>query len=260
MNEQDENRNQETRKTNMLKIEPHDKIALVRMTNGVTNPISPEMLECLEQTIEDVRANYRGMVLAGGSKFFSIGLDLPRLLEFDRASMTGFWTRFEEFALALCSIPVPTAAAINGHATGGGMILSLGCDYRLVSPGRKFLGLNEVKIGLGVPFSAHLMLEQVTGALKARDMELEGNFHSPESALEVNLVDGIEEDVEKAALEKIAQLAELPPAGFIYTKENRTKPLVHRFQQHRETRLKEIIETWFEPSVQKILSEAAKKF
>lgn len=247
-------------KTNLITIEPHDKIALVRMTNGVTNAISPQMLQALEQTLEEVQADYRGMVLAGGTKFFSIGLDLPRLLEFDRDSMTEFWNRFEEFVLALYSMELPTAAAVNGHATGGGTILSLACDYRLASPGRKFLGLNEVKIGLGVPFSAHLLLEQIIGGHKARDMELEGSFYPPEKALAVDLIDAIADDVEQAALEKISPLAALPRSGFIFTKQNRTEPVIHRFKRHRETRLKAIINAWFEDSVQEILKQAAKKF
>ena len=53
---------------------------------------------------------------------------------------------------------MPTACAIVGHATAGGAIFALSSDFRFMSTGRKFIGFNEVKIGVPVPYPADLFL------------------------------------------------------------------------------------------------------
>lgn len=246
----------------MIKIESHGKVALVRMDHKVTNAIGHEMITALEEAMREVNEKFLGMVLAGGSKFFSIGLDLPQLLKLNRADMTEFWMRFENLVLDLYTLPMPTVAAIHGHSPAGGLILALACDYRLASNERKVLGLNEVKIGLGVPFLAHLILEQLVGGASTREIELEGDFFQPEQAMAIGLLDSLEtpQELEKAAVAKIAPHVALPKKGFVYSKHNRTNPVVHQFMELRTRRLEAIIDGWFDPEVQTILHEAAKKF
>lgn len=246
----------------MINIEAHDKVALVRLDHKVTNAIGPEMITALQEAMREVNEKYLGMVLAGGSKFFSIGLDLPQLLNLNRHDMTDFWMRFENLVLDLYTLSMPTVAAIHGHAPAGGLILAMACDYRLAGKERKVLGLNEVKIGLGVPFLAHLILEQIVGGAATREIELEGKFYAPDQALAMGLLDSLEtvQDLEKAAIAKIAPHVALPKKGFVYSKHNRTNPVVHQFMALRDSRLREIIDGWFDPEVQKVLHEAAKKF
>ena len=97
-------------------IESHKEVALLRLSNGVTNAINEEMVADLSEALADIRDNFRGLVLAGGDKFFSIGLDLPHLLKRNREEMDAFWQRFDQVLLDLFTLPVPSAAAINGHA------------------------------------------------------------------------------------------------------------------------------------------------
>ncbi|MBW2141335.1 MAG: hypothetical protein JRG97_09730 [Deltaproteobacteria bacterium] len=61
-------------------LEQKETLAVLRLTNGVTNPISPELVEELLKAVRQVKEENLGLVLAGGTKFFSIGLDLPILL------------------------------------------------------------------------------------------------------------------------------------------------------------------------------------
>src|SRR5512137_1705530 len=127
-----------------LTLEDHGKVAIVRMANNVINAIGAEVVEELSLALQEVRGRFRGMVLAGGNKFFSIGLNLPELIELDRDGMADFWTRFEDTVLKLYTLPLPTAAAIAGHANGGGAILALACDFRFIAAGRKLISLNEI--------------------------------------------------------------------------------------------------------------------
>ena len=66
-----------------VNLEAHDAIAVLRLNNGVANAISPELVDDLSETIKQIKNGFKGMVLAGGDKFFCIGLDLPTLLQLD---------------------------------------------------------------------------------------------------------------------------------------------------------------------------------
>jgi len=72
-------------------VEGHDNLAIVRLTSGVTNAISPALVEDLSTAVKRVEGRFRGVVLAGGAKFLSIGFDLPTLLKLNRAEMTKFF-------------------------------------------------------------------------------------------------------------------------------------------------------------------------
>lgn len=243
-------------------LEDHGAIAVLRLANGVTNAIGPPMVAELSAALREVKDRFRGMVLAGGNKFFSIGLDLPVLLKLDRSEMKAFWINFEDTVLDLYTLPLPTAAAIAGHAPAAGTILALACDFRLIAPGKKLMGLNEITIGLPVPFLADLMLRQAVGDRAATEIEYTGELLMPEKAQALSLADGLfsQEDVEAKAIAKISEMVERPPFGFALTKQHRTRDIRKRFLADRESVNQAFMECWFSAPVQDILSEASKKF
>ena len=245
-----------------VSLEDNGQVAILRLTNGVINAIGPELVEELSLALQEVQGRFRGMVLAGGSKFFSIGLDLPALLKLSRKDMAAFWAGFEDTVLALYTLPIPTAAAIAGHAPAAGTILALACDFRMIAAGKKLMGLNEIKIGLPVPFLADLMLRQVVGDRAATAIEYTGELLMPEKAQALALVDGLfpEEDVEAQAIAKVSEIVDRPPFGFPLTKQHRTRDIRMRFLADRESINQAFMDCWFSAPVQDILSEASKKF
>lgn len=243
-------------------VDIHGKVALLRLTSGITNAIGSAMVRGLSEALTWIRREYKGCVLAGGTKFFSIGLNLPELIGFERERMSRFWDAFDQAILDLYTLPIPTAAAISGHAVAGGTILALSADYRLIAPGRNFMGLNEINIGLPVPYLADLMLRQIVGDRVATDLCYKGEMVPPEEALAIGLADEIstEETIEARALEVISTLADKPQAAFALIKQNRTASVRLGFEQNRSQRKEEMLSCWFEPSVHTLLEKAAKKF
>ncbi|MFO7710040.1 MAG: enoyl-CoA hydratase/isomerase family protein [Desulfobacterales bacterium] len=243
-------------------LEDQGAIAVMRLTSGVTNAIGPEMVEDLAAALQEVQGRFRGMVLAGGSKFFSIGLDLPALLKLDRAGMREFWVKFEDAVLGLYTLPVPTAAAITGHAPAAGTILALTCDFRLISAGKSVTGLNEIRIGLPVPFLADLMLRQIAGDRAATEIEYTGELLAPQKAQALNLVDSVlpQEEVEAKAIAQVSEILKHPPFGFALTKQLRTRDIRAQFLAGRESVNRAFMDCWFSDPVQRILKEASKKF
>lgn len=245
-----------------VNLEAHDDVAVLRLNNGVTNTISPELVDDLTGEANRIKSEFKGMVLAGGEKFFCIGLDLPALLQLDQSDMAEFYARFEQAIFDLYTLPVPTASAINGHATAGGAIFALSSDFRFVSSGRRFIGFNEVKIGVPVPYIADLMLRQVIGDRYATDMMFSGKFVEPEEAKAIGLVDDVfdSENLEEKAVAKIAELAALPPYGIRIVKNNRIEAVRSRYEEMGRADADRFLDCWFDPAVRELLSEAAKKF
>lgn len=243
-------------------VEGHDNLAIVRLTSGVTNAISPALVEDLSAAVEQVQAQFSGMVLAGGEKFLSIGFDLPTLLKLNRAEMTRFFHGFNQATFALFTLPIPTACAIAGHATAGGAILALTCDYRFAAAGKKVIGFNEAKLGVPVPYLADLTLRQVVGDRAATEMLYHGKLMPTVEAQEIGLLDEVlaQEEVENRALEKIAQLATLPRPAFEVIKEHRIEAIKIRYEGGFQSKNESFLDCWFSKQTQELLGEAAKKF
>lgn len=243
-------------------LEAHDDTAVLRLNNGVTNAISPELVNDLAEKVSQIKSEFNGMVLAGGDKFFSIGLDLPNLLQLGRSEMIEFYARFNQAVLDLYTLPMPTACAITGHATAGGAILALSSDFRYAAAGRKLIGFNEVKIGVSVPYLADLILRQIVGDRCATEMIYYGKFLEPKQAHNIGLVDAVfsPEDLEMEAVARIATLAAMPSGGLALIKKNRVEAVRCRYDKMRESKTEGFLNCWFNPSVQELLKDAAKKF
>ena len=246
----------------IVSIEDHDSLAVIRLNNGVTNAISPALAEDLCAAVKQVQGRFRGVVLAGGEKFLSIGFDLPGLLQLDRDGVTEFYYNFNRAALALFTLPLPTTCAIAGHATAGGTILALTCDYRFAATGKKLMGLNEVKLGVPVPYLADLILRQIVGDRAATEILYLGELMPASEAAQRGLVDEIlpQDEVEDRALEKVAKLAALPRPAFEAIKANRVEAIRIRHEAGYQLKHETFLDCWFTEQTRELLVEAAKKF
>src|SRR6185369_14457158 len=132
----------------------HGPIVELKLARPPVNALNPELCNDLREALAAaVRDGAQGIVLSGGPKVFSAGLDVPFLLSLgdDRAALMTAWSAFFDAARALAETPVPVAAALAGHAPAGGCVLALCCDYRVMAEGPYRLGLNETQVGLVAP-------------------------------------------------------------------------------------------------------------
>ncbi|OEH73882.1 enoyl- hydratase isomerase family [Cyclospora cayetanensis] len=110
------------------------------------NRIDFEYIERMHELLEKIEATEgpTACVLGGDGKFFSNGLNIDMLM----AKPKELIGSFQRLLSRLLSFPVPVVAAVNGHAFGGGAMIALVCDFRVMSKSRGFLCMNEVDIGL----------------------------------------------------------------------------------------------------------------
>jgi enoyl-CoA hydratase len=177
-----------------------DGVAVLRLAHGKANAFSPAMVGALDALVGELAAAPpRALIMTGRGKFFSAGLDLPALVELDRAAMTAFMRDFEATMQRLYTLPCPVIAAINGHAIAGGCVLALQADVRIAAddPAIK-IGLNEVVLGLGLPPHVLESLRAQVPAASLVPIALEGLLLAPGDARTLGLLD---ETVAPAALE-----------------------------------------------------------
>lgn len=92
----------------------------------------------------------------------------------------------------IAALPIPTVAAINGVAVGGGFELCLACDYRVAAPGRSSkIGLPETNLGLLPAWGGSTRLPRLIGLPKALNIILGGKTVSATGALKLGMVDEV---------------------------------------------------------------------
>ncbi len=248
-----------------IAVEYNGAVAIVRLRRGVTNALNPKMVNDLAATIESVKqdSNVHSMVLSSSSKkFFSIGLDVPQLFGLAREELELFQQEFSRICLELYTLPKPTVAAITGHAIAGGCILALCCDYRFIAEGRKLMGLNEVKLGLPVPYVADCVLRSIVGVGNAREIMEGGEFYTPEKLQRMGMVDQVlpMKEVVPASIQKAALLGAMPGQGFAIIKRNRAEEIEARVLERLEEKNQIAIDCWYSAEAREQLRAAMEKF
>lgn len=245
-----------------VRIEAHGDVGILRLDNGVTNAIGRELVTHLQEKIDRARNEFKAIVLAGNTKFFSIGLDLPALLPLNRTEMTDFWHQFSRVVFDFFTLPLPTVCAITGHAIAGGTIVALTSDYRLAAEGKLKFGLNEIQLGVPVPYLADMILRDIVGERAATDMLYGGNLISVTDAQKNGLVDAVYslETVENEALKLASKLAELPQSAFSATKSTRVEEIRLRYESGHKQTLQAFIDCWFSDATRGLLKKACEAF
>lgn len=248
----------------MISVEQHDRVAVVKLHRDITNALNLEHVTKLAEAIGKVKgdAKVRGMVLTSANeKIFSLGFDIPWLHGADQEQVGRFFRFFNQTCLTLYTLPKPTLAAINGHAVAGGCILALCCDYRYIAEGRKWMGLNEIKLGVPVPYLPDCILRQLAGVRNARDVMDTGEFYPPERLLQLGMVDEVlpQEAVLSRAIAKVAELGTMPQA-FALIKQNRVENIEAQVLARGEEKAKAFLKAWFSEDTRERLKEAIKKF
>jgi 3-hydroxyacyl-CoA dehydrogenase/enoyl-CoA hydratase/3-hydroxybutyryl-CoA epimerase len=159
------------------------------------NTLSQEVLAELEvELTTPLEPKVRGLVFESGKKTgFIAGADVKEFGRLaDAAQGTEVAARGQALLARIGKLGVPTVAAIDGFALGGGLELALACDYRIAAEGyERTLGLPEVQLGIHPGFGGTVRSVQLLGAPLALDLMLTGRSLSPQEALKHGLVDRV---------------------------------------------------------------------
>jgi len=235
----------------------HGAVHELRLARPPVNALNPDLCAALADAVgETVAAGAQGIVLSGGPKVFSAGLDVPYLVSLgdDRAALTASWEAFFQAARAIAESPVPVAAALAGHAPAGGCVLALCCDYRVMATGPYRIGLNETQVGLVAPDGIQQLLRRVVGAYRAERLLVAGELVDADRALAIGLVDELV-DVDSVATRARAWLDDLlalPRQPMLETRALARADLVAALAPER-IRLPHFIAGWYSADTQAAL-------
>ena len=232
----------------------HGAIHQLHLARAPVNALDPHVCAALADAIAaSVEAGAHGLVLSGGPKVFSAGLDVPHLLSLgdDRDALSAAWGEFFRVARALAACPVPVVAAMAGHAPAGGCVLALCCDYRVMASGPYRIGLNETQVGLVAPEGIQHLMRRVVGAHRAERLLVGGEMVDAQTALAIGLVDELADidHVATRALAWLEPLLSLPRAPMLQTRAIARADVVDALRPER-IRLEIFIEAWTAPDTQ----------
>ncbi|MBI6567085.1 enoyl-CoA hydratase/isomerase family protein [Pseudomonas synxantha] len=161
----------------------------------VLNALSFDIIKQISQALDRAAQwDIRALIITGaGDKAFCAGADIKELMGRSlQAQKEGAELGQATFA-KLDRFPVPSIAAINGYAFGGGLELALACTFRVASKGARF-GLPEVKLGLIPGYGGTQRLPRLIGEAQAMELILTGRTVKPEQALQMGLVNQLVDD------------------------------------------------------------------
>ena len=147
-----------------------------------------EALSVLEQ-----QPALRGLLLSSAKPAFIVGADITEFLSlFDAPEeKLSQWLAFANSIFnRLEDLPVPTVAAIDGYALGGGCECVLATDFRIATPTAR-IGLPETKLGIMPGFGGSVRLPRLLGADSALEIIAAGKDVDGNSALKLGLVDAV---------------------------------------------------------------------
>ena len=184
----------------------------------------PEALNALNaQVLDDLSAeldrvdlhSVRCLIFTGaGEKAFAAGADIAAMADMGPEEAAAFSRRGNAVFRRIESFPLPTIAAVNGYALGGGCELAMACDIRLCSENALF-GQPEVTLGITPGFGGTQRLMRLVGMGKAKELIFSARNVKAAEALQMGLVNGVypADELLPAAEKLAAKIAKNAPVA-----------------------------------------------
>ncbi|KAL5707495.1 Enoyl-CoA delta isomerase 2 [Ranunculus cassubicifolius] len=199
----------------MSTLEIRGNIFLLTLTGDTEHRLSPTAISDIRTLLAQIRSEAKpGSVLitTGEGKFFSNGFDLAWAQSNGpsnfRDRLHQMVCDFNPLIADLLSLPLPTIAAINGHAAAAGFLLAIAHDYVMMRKDRGVLYMSELDIGMTLPdYFRDLMMAKFGSPKNLRDVFLQGAKIKGEEAVKRGLIDSAHDSGE-ATLEAAMRLGE----------------------------------------------------
>ncbi len=171
-----------------IQTELKDGVAILTLSRSPLNVLNIEMMEEISTYFEELRKekSLKLLVIQGVGKAFSAGVDVGEHLGDSANKMIEV---FHKIFRLMDILKVPSIAAVNGAALGGGCELALYCDMVIAVEKAKF-GQPEIQVGVIPPIAA-LIFPRMIGRKKAMELILSGDTISAQEALALGLINKV---------------------------------------------------------------------
>ncbi|MEO8189524.1 MAG: enoyl-CoA hydratase-related protein [Acidobacteriota bacterium] len=138
------------------------------------NALNGQVLEALDAAVADAArdSTLRCVIVTGaGEKAFIAGADIGELAKLTPIEGREHARHGQAVLDRIENLPVPTIAAINGFAYGGGLELAMACTLRVASENAR-MGLPETSLGILPGYGGTQRLARIVGRARAYELVL----------------------------------------------------------------------------------------
>ncbi|MGE5707002.1 MAG: enoyl-CoA hydratase/isomerase family protein [Bacteroidota bacterium] len=154
------------------------------------NAINREVMKAVHQALDEL-GDARVLILTGaGEKAFIAGADIKEMEAMDPLEAQAYSRDCHALLERIENLGIPTIAAVNGYALGGGMEFSLACDLRVASENALF-GFPEVTLGIIPGWGGTQRLPRLIGSGRAMELVLTGKKIKAEEAHQLGIVNRV---------------------------------------------------------------------
>jgi enoyl-CoA hydratase len=169
-----------------------DDIAIIKIDDGKANTMTPTFFRELNEALDQTEASNAKMLIFEGRKgFFSGGLDLKVMGSLTGNELIDLVETFAESLLRVYVYRIPTMAACTGHAIAGGAMLAFACDRRFAVNGPYRFQVNEVQIGIALPYWMLLLGQSAVPSRFLVETLLHGRAYPLSEAFEKGIFDSM---------------------------------------------------------------------
>jgi enoyl-CoA hydratase len=203
-------------------VEGTAPVAHLQLDDGKANALNAALVDALAGAVERASVDAAGaLVIWGRPGCFSGGIDLKVLRRDDVGSRLSELSRIASGLLALWTAPIPTVAAVTGHAIAGGAVLAMACDRRIAIDDPAFrIGVNETALGMVFPTWALVIARAAIRPDRLTDTLLLGSIYPPGEAATTGIVERAvpAAEFEASVSAAAATAAALPTPAYAGTK------------------------------------------
>ena len=167
-----------------------DQVAWITLNRpDAMNALSMKLSEEIVDAIEIVRQStkLKSLVIKGAGDNFCVGDDIREMVKCGNANdITRRVRYYQNMANQLEELDKITIAAVDGYAVGGGLEITMACDFVIATERPKW-GMPEVDVGITPGWGGTTRLARLIGRRRAKEINLIGALHSGEKAVEWNL-------------------------------------------------------------------------
>ncbi len=169
--------------------------------NALSMKLSEEIVEAVEIVRQSTKLKF--LVIKGEGPNFCVGDDIKEMIKWGNANdITRRCRYYQNMANQLEELDKITIAAVDGFAVGGGLEITMVCDFVIATERSKW-GMPEVDVGITPGWGGTTRLSRLIGRRRAKEINLIGALHTSKKAVEWNLWnrvvpnDQLDEEVER---------------------------------------------------------------
>ena len=203
-----------------VRYELRDDVALLHWDDGKANVVSPAAQADLNAALDRAEKEAKAVVICGRAGRFSAGFDLGIMNAGDARAIAAMVRGGGELGLRLFSFPLPTVAAVHGHALAMGAVLLMAIDERIAADVPAKVGLNETAIGMTLPGFALILARERLAPTHLVRAVANAELYSPADAVEAGFIDQVvpADELLGVALARAKTLAQLDTRAHHATK------------------------------------------